>query len=165
MSLNLPHASVCFVDSNIFYYALVPTLGASEQCISLLDRAVDGQLSLYTSISVLSDTIHKVMVSEAAQLTGRDRAGMVGYLGKHPDLIPKLKEYQRALHLLGEVPMTILPVDIEALHAATRIAGEYCLLTNDALIVSIMRHRGIIHLISNDDDFDHVPGLSVWKPR
>jgi predicted nucleic acid-binding protein len=38
-------------------------------------------------------------------------------------------------------------------------------LTNDATIVALMRRHGLIHLATNDDDFDRVPGLVVLKPR
>lgn len=38
-------------------------------------------------------------------------------------------------------------------------------LTNDAMIVALMRRHQLSHLITNDDDFDAVPGLTIWKPR
>jgi len=28
-----------------------------------------------------------------------------------------------------------------------------------------MQRHGISHLATNDDDFDWVPGVTVWKPR
>src|SRR5256885_709785 len=95
MPLDLPNGTNCFVDANILYYALVPTAGVSESCVTFLERAIDGHLSLFTSISVVSDAVHKVMISEAAQLVGRDRAGMIGYLGRHPEVIGQLVSIQR----------------------------------------------------------------------
>jgi predicted nucleic acid-binding protein len=80
VALNVPDGTACFVDSNILYYALVPTLAVSEHCLALLDRAIAGHVFLSVSVPVLSDTLHKVMTSEAAQLMSRDRAGIVGYL-------------------------------------------------------------------------------------
>ena len=82
MPLDLPDGTACFVDSNILYYALVPTADVSERCIKLLDRAISGLISISVSVPILSDTIHKVMTSEAAQIAGRDRAGIVGFFGK-----------------------------------------------------------------------------------
>ena len=93
MPLDLPDGSACFVDSNILYYALVATPGLSEHCIALLNRAIGGRLSLSVSVPILSDVLHKVMISEVAQLAKRDRAGVVGYLGKHPQIITQLVEY------------------------------------------------------------------------
>ncbi|GMU21552.1 MAG: hypothetical protein AMXMBFR13_16450 [Phycisphaerae bacterium] len=105
------------------------------------------------------------MTSEAAQFTGRDRAGIVGYLGKHPEIIKRLVEYPQAMERLGVVPMTILPVDEALLRRAACLAVQHGLLTNDAMIVALMERHGIGHLATNDDDFDSVPGLTVWKPR
>jgi predicted nucleic acid-binding protein len=48
---------------------------------------------------------------------------------------------------------------------AAAICQAHGLLTNDALIVAVMQRHGITHLATNDDDFDRVPGITVWKPR
>jgi predicted nucleic acid-binding protein len=165
MPLDLPDGASCFLDSNILYYALVPTAGVSEHCLNLIDRAIAGKVSASVSIPVLSDAIHKVMISEVAQLAGRDRVGIVGFLGKHPEFISRLVEYPQAIERLGMVPMQILPLDNQLLRDATRLAVQYGILTNDALIAALMQRHGIIHLVTNDDDFDRVAGLTVWKPR
>lgn len=165
MALDLPDGTACFVDSNILYYALVPTPAVSEHCVALLDRTIAGRLSVSVSVPVLSDAIHKVMMSEAAQLASRDRSGIVGYLGKHPEIIAQLVEYPQAVQRLSAVPMHALPLDTELLNEATRLAIQFGLFTNDALIVRLMQRHQLTHLVTNDDDFDRVPGLTIWKPR
>jgi predicted nucleic acid-binding protein len=163
--LDLRDGTTCFLDAHILYYALVPTPGLSQQCIMLLDRIIAGRVSGAVSIPILSDAIHKVMIAEAAQLTGRDRAGMVGYLGKHPETIKRLVEYPQAMERLRAVPMNVLAVDDSVLDSAAHLAVEHGLLTNDATIVALMQGHGLTHLATNDDDFDSVPGITVWKPR
>jgi predicted nucleic acid-binding protein len=165
MPLDLPDGTSCFVDSNVLYYALVPTLNVSPHCIALLDRAIAGHISLLVSVPVLSDVLHKVMTSEVAQLAGRDRLGIIGYLGKHPEVISRLVEYPKTIERLSVVPMTTLPTDPQLLGAATRIAVQHRLLTNDAMIVALMQRHQLAHLVTNDNDFDGVPGITVWKPR
>jgi predicted nucleic acid-binding protein len=130
-----------------------------------MDRAIAGRISMSVSVPVLSDVLHKVMTAEASRLAGRDRAGIVGYLGKHPDLITRPVEYPLAMDRLSAVPMDILPVDGELLRSAARFAIQLHLLTNDAMIVALMNRHQLTHRITNDDDFDSVPGLTVWKPR
>jgi predicted nucleic acid-binding protein len=165
MALDLPDGSTCFVDSNILYYALVSTPTVSEHCIALLDRAIAGHLSVSVSVPVLSDAIHKIMMSEATQLVGRNRSGIVGYLGKHPEIIAQLVEYPQAMPRLSVVPMNTLPVDPELLSDAARLAVQHGLFTNDSLIVALMQRHQLTHLVTNDDDFDRIPGLTLWKPR
>lgn len=165
MALDLPDGSACFVDSNILYYALVPTGDLTARCISFLNRALAAQISLAASVSVLSDVLHKVMITEVAQVTKRDRAGMIGYLNKHPDAITSLTQYPKVMERLSVIPMTLLPVDPTLLESASSIAVQQGLLTSDSMIVALMRRHQLEHLVTNDDDFDRVPGLSVWKPR
>lgn len=165
MPLDLADGTACFVDSNILYYALVPTPGVSEQCRAFLERASRSDLSAAVSVPVLSDAIHKVMVSEVAQLAKCDRAGIIGYLGKHPEIITRLIEYPKAMQRLSAVPLTVLPVDADLLQDASQIAVRHGLLTNDSLILALMKRHELTHLVSNDDDFDRVPGITVWKPR
>lgn len=66
---------------------------------------------------------------------------------------------------LGVIPMQVLPVDEQLLRDATRIAVQHGLLTNDAMIVALMQRHQLTHLVTNDNDFDRVPGLTIWKPR
>ena len=37
-------------------------------------------------------------------------------------------------------------------------------LTGDALVIAVMRHHGLTHLASLDDDFDRVPGITRYAP-
>ncbi len=165
MALELPDGARCFVDSTIFYYALVPTASVSEHCLGFFDRAIASRLTLLAGMAVLSDAVHKVMISEVAQLTGRDRAGMIGYLNQHPEIIARLTEYPQAMERLSVVPMEILPIDAPLLREATHIAVENRLLTNDAVIVALLQRHGLTDLVTNDDDFDGLPGIRIWKPR
>jgi predicted nucleic acid-binding protein len=165
MALELPDGSTCFVDSNILYYALVPTPGISEHCLTLIDRAVAGTLVGSVSVAVLSDTIHKVMVSEAAQVQNRDRTGTIGYLGRHLEVIKRLVEYPQAMVRLSSVPMNIFPVERDLLFEASKLAVQHGLLANDAMILAQMQRHQLTHLVTNDDDFDVVPAITVWKPR
>jgi predicted nucleic acid-binding protein len=165
MPLDLPEGASCFVDSNILYYALVPTASVSEHCLRFVDRVMARNVTIAVSIPVLSDTIHKVMTSEAAQKTGRDRVGMIGYLGKHPEVIKSLVEYPKAMDRLSALPMQILAVDETILRESSQLAVQFGLMTNDAMIVALMRRHQLAHLVTNDDDFDSVSDVRVWKPR
>jgi predicted nucleic acid-binding protein len=60
-------------------------------------------------------------------------------------------------------------IRVEAVSAAVladgqKVVRELGLLTNDATIVAIMRRMGVRHLVTNDTDFDALPGITVWKP-
>jgi predicted nucleic acid-binding protein len=56
-------------------------------------------------------------------------------------------------------------ITLDLLESATHISVQHSILTNDALIIAGMQQFGLTHLVTNDDDFDNIPDLSVWKPR
>jgi predicted nucleic acid-binding protein len=165
MPLTLPDSTRCFVDSTIFYYSLVPTPGISDPCSDFLDRIVAGKIAASCSIPVLADVLHKIMMYEAVVKTGRPRSGIVGWLKQHPETLDQLTEHQVAATRLALLPLELLPSDGQLLAHASRVSVNNRLLTNDAIIVASMHQNGITHLVTNDNDFDQVPGITVWKPR
>jgi predicted nucleic acid-binding protein len=59
------------------------------------------------------------------------------------------------------VVLTIVP---SLISSATVVSQQHGLLSNDALIVAVMRNHGLINLASSDTDFDRVPGLMRFAP-
>ncbi len=165
MPPDLPDGHRCFVDANIFYYHLVETRLLSEPCTTFLERAASGSLEIYPSLHVLSETIHKVMVADAEQKFGRNRAGLVNWLQRNRRRISELSEFQQAAVELDGMGLRLLPPDTSDLVAASLLSAPFGLLTNDAIIVALMRRHALSDLVTNDDDFDGIPGLQVWKPR
>jgi predicted nucleic acid-binding protein len=80
MPLDLPDGGKCFVDANIFYYHLVDTPPLSDPCTTFLERAANGTIEVYTSLPILADAVHKVLLTEAAMKFGQNRAGLVNWL-------------------------------------------------------------------------------------
>ncbi len=66
--------------------------------------------------------------------------------------------------LLG-LPLSWLTADSSLISDAMDAIAKYHLLMNDAMIVATMKRHGLIHLVTNDEDFDRVTDLIVWKPR
>jgi predicted nucleic acid-binding protein len=59
----------------------------------------------------------------------------------------------------------IEPLTIAILQQAAHLSVSHALLTNDAALLAHMQALGMTHLATNDDDFDKVTGITVWKPR
>jgi predicted nucleic acid-binding protein len=66
---------------------------------------------------------------------------------------------------LLQLRLAILRNEAGMLPAVVAAAQIGKLLLGDANIVVQMQAHGIVHLATNDDDFDRVPGITVWKPR
>jgi predicted nucleic acid-binding protein len=109
--------------------------------------------------------MHKIMIAEAASRFGISRAGLVPWLQAHPERMAELGEFEQEVRELCAITMTCLPMDVGLLQSAAECSIRFRLLTNDAIIVGLMRRHDLTHLVTNDDDLDRVPGLTIWKPR
>ena len=66
---------------------------------------------------------------------------------------------------IGRANIDILPLTVKDLHASKTPRREYGLLTNDSLIVAVMRNHKLRHLATYDSGFLRVSGMQVWMPE
>jgi predicted nucleic acid-binding protein len=106
-----------------------------------------------------------MMLAEVSQRFGRPRERLVGWLKKHPEALMELPKTAEVCDRLAQLPLTVLPNEVSIITTAINIAQNHRLLMGDASIVALIQRHGLTHLATNDDDFDRVPGITVWKPR
>ena len=165
MPLDLPADTDCFVDTNVFVYHLVSREADGMACTEFLRRVAAGDIRAAVSMPVLADAIHKVMLAEVRARHGLDRAGLVAWIQRHRDRLAQLTETLTACDQLERLPLHVLPLDVPLLRQAMRLSAAHGLLTGDAMIVALMQRHGLTNLVTNDDDFDAVPNVTIWKPR
>lgn len=165
MPLSLPAGRSCFIDASCLYYCFVGPSPMTAHCVDLLRRVRSGEISVICTTGVLVDMLHKVMCAEVVARFSRPRAGLLSWLKDHPECIGRLEQHHAALTVLGESGVRVIPMTQELAVAAVQVGREEKLLMGDALIVAAMRREGLMDLVTNDDDFDRVARLRVWKPR
>jgi predicted nucleic acid-binding protein len=153
-----------FVDANTFIYHFTsdPIYGAA--CTRLLERIELQELRGFTATHMLADVAHRLMTIEAMDLLGWPATRLAARLRKHHAEIPKLTVYQQALTRITHIGVQVLPVREQHVFQASQFSRAHELLTGDALIVAVMQDHGLIHLASNDADFDRVPGVTRYAP-
>ncbi len=162
---DIPDQTHCFVDANIICYYLIETEPFSDQCARFIKRIENGILAASTSAAVIAEVIHKVMLAEAVEKHSLDHKGLAHRLQRRRELIATLSEHQKVITLVRALAMHVEPVTTDILDRAALLSPQYRLLTNDALSVAVMEKLGLSGMVSNDDNFDSIPGLTVWKPR
>jgi predicted nucleic acid-binding protein len=157
---NLPAGTRLFLDANIFVYAF---LGHSDQCRELLARCATEQVLGITTLDVVNEVTHRMMLAEAlgSGVIKRDRVRDLR--GKWRE-VAKLTEYWTQTSAIFGLNILVLPTDEARLRRAQTIRTRHGLLTNDSLIVAVMEEFEIQSLATRDDDFDHVSELTVYKP-
>ena len=104
------------------------------------------------------------MTIEAILAFGWPIAGIAQRLRRNHAEIPRLTRFRQVVEHLPQSNLQVLPVAWPQVSAAMAISQRYELLCGDALIVAVMEHHGLIHLASNDADFDRVPWLKRYSP-
>ena len=66
---------------------------------------------------------------------------------------------------IAQARVHILGVTYREIHNSKQFRDEHGMLTNDSVILAVMRRHKLVHLVTNDDDFKRVPGIKVWMPR
>lgn len=165
MPLTVPAGARVFIDANLLHYSLISVPPFTSAVLPFVNRLRAGDFSGYVSFQTLADVQHKTMLSLAAVQYNLTRANLVGWLKNHPSQICALGGMPQVAALLGALPLNVLLCDPALLSEAASVGQSHGLLTNDSLIVAQMQRHNLTHLATNDDDFDRVPGITVWKPR
>lgn len=168
----LPSGTSVFVDTNIFHFHFQ---GKSLTCTNFITRIALGEVEAYVNIQVLSDLLHKLMFAEALAkgcTKSTNPQELKKYMKANRGKTIPLTDYQTQFEAILAIGLRVLPIN-EKLLVDTKLEREkYCLITGDSLHLGTMNRRTIKrrrvplqHIATKDDDFVHIPGLTVWQPN
>jgi predicted nucleic acid-binding protein len=161
---DLAAGDAVFLDANVFVYHFIadPTYGGA--CTDLLERLERRELEGWTSPHVLAEVSHRLMTLEACSVFGWPYQGIASRLRRHPNELQQPGGFRQALAEIALLGLNMSLVTEQHVSRAADFSLRQGLLTNDALMMVIMQDRGLIHLASNDADFDRVPGITRYAP-
>jgi uncharacterized protein len=160
----IPDGVVCYLDATIFYYHLVDAPPLSDDCSDLLTRIERARMQGVTSSVAIAEATHKVMLAEVVQRHGVDHRGLIARLKRHPELLEGLTNHQRVAATVRSLRLPVEAITLEILARGAALSSQQRLLTNDALTLAVMEQLRVTALATNDDDFDAVEGITVFKP-
>lgn len=162
MTLNsIEHGSEVFIDANIFIYHFT---GVSIECTNFLSRCEEGALTGITSVNVMLEVLHRLMMVEAVRKKLIQPPNAVKKLKKHPERVKKLSEYFINTQRIIEMGIEVRPIAPELILKSQGIRTGYGLMVNDSIIAAIVQEEGIKALATNDGLFFKIKGLTVYKP-
>jgi len=62
------------------------------------------------------------------------------------------------------IGVEIIPIDIRGIEKSQQMKAQYGVLSNDALVLQVMKDFNILLLASNDSDFEKVDFITLYKP-
>jgi predicted nucleic acid-binding protein len=162
---QIPANVAVMLDANIVIYALFPQVKQHEACKRLLERGARGEIVLHITANAAADVIHRAMVLELlAKGVVQKSSEAVTHLKHNPQVVQNLTRYKSILRDLREARINILPLTYRDLHNSRQFRDEQGLMTNDSIIVAVMKREKIQFLATNDADFERVPGIAVRTP-
>ena len=164
MLSDIPEGAVCYLDATIFYYHLVGAPTLSDECSDLLKRIELGRVQGVTSSVALAEATHKVMLAEVVHRHGVAYQGLIARLKRHPEWLDALTGHHRVVATVRGLRLSVEAVTLDLLARGAALSIQERLLTNDALTLAVMEQLGVTILATNDDDFDPVSGITVYKP-
>ncbi len=151
-----------FIDANIFIYHFT---GVSNECSNFLTRCEQSDINGITSINVLLEVLHRLMMVEAVRKKLVEPPNIINKLKKHPEKIKELNEYNINTQKIKDMGITVYPISYEMFIKSYPFRLKYGLMVNDSVILASMQEQGIKSLASNDEEFFKIEGLSVFNPE
>jgi predicted nucleic acid-binding protein len=162
---DLAIGDAVFLDAKTFVYHFIAEPHYGGACTSLLERFERGELEGWTSPHVLAEVSHRLMTLEACSLFGWPYQGIAARLRRPPQDLQQLDRFRQALGQIALLGLNLILVTDQHVAQAADVSRQHGALTNDAILVVLMRSRSPTQLASNDADFDRVPGIARYAPQ
>jgi predicted nucleic acid-binding protein len=158
---QVPSGRRIFLDATVFIYHFCRVSG---QCRQLLERCERGEILGVTSVVVMNEVMHRLMMAEAVRGGHATPGKVVRKLRERPEVVRALHEYRRDVECIPRWGVQVLPLDLGRCLRSTAVCAKTGLLTNDSIIVATMRDAGVTAIATADRDFERVDGLQVFRP-
>jgi predicted nucleic acid-binding protein len=158
---QVPRGSRVFLDAPIFIYHFAMV---SMECRRLLQRCESGEVAGVTSVVVLNEVTHRLMMMEALHQGLVTPGGVARKLRDRPAIVRQLSEYRVQVASIPGWGIEVLPLDLAVCLRSVDVRSSSGLLTGDSLIVTTMRDQRMDAIATSDADFERVDGLQVFGP-
>jgi predicted nucleic acid-binding protein len=136
---DLEKGTSIFIDANIFIYHFSKESRFNRACSSFLEHIEAGSISGFTSISIVQEVTHRMMIIEAVGLLpGIKPKDIVKHLKRNSDMVKKLVNHQSIPSKIASFNLEIISPGIEAMVRSQQMKKRYGFLSNDALSLQIM---------------------------
>jgi predicted nucleic acid-binding protein len=158
---EIEEGSTVFIDANIFIYHFV---GTSPQCTSLLERCRSGEVRGATSILILGEVCHRLMMIEAVKRSLVSPGSVAHKLSNRPELVRQLVTSEADIESIPAMRIEVAAATEATLMQALRLQRRYGLMTNDSMIVASMLRGGFRLLATVDRRLKDVGEIETASP-
>ena len=154
-----------FIDANIFLYKILEHWKFAQPCTELLKDVNYGKYSGVTSVFVLNEVFHRVMIAELFEKYNIEAKYSTRYLKENPEVIKELCSSRKAIENISQIQnLMIVGVKKDVFDLALEFSQKYGLLSTDAIHAATMKMEELSVMATNDRDFERIDWLKLWKP-
>jgi predicted nucleic acid-binding protein len=158
---EVPAGATVFIDTGIFVHHFT---AMSPQCRAFLERCERREVKGVTSVLVLAELCHVLMLTEAVDRGFIPRGAPARKLAGHPARVKQLSSYEKQVERVPLMGIEVAAAELrDLLVASSEVRRRHGLLTNDSLVAAAALALGG-RLASADRDFASVDGLSLFAP-
>jgi len=162
---NLPEATTVFVDANIFLHH---AFGTNNNSIEFLKRVEKGSVKAYTSVLVLEEVFFKLLMQQASNYLEKVNVEKVKAFLKEErnrdKIFGPIFQYLKYIKILKSLGLKVIEVRDEDIEMALNLARKWGIIAADAFHLAVMQRKLIVHLISDDSDFERAEDINLWRP-
>ncbi len=146
--------STIFIDTNIFLYDISSHSVYGEPCKEFLKRVERNEVEGKTSVVVLNELLHKLILGEVSKKRSITLSQTFDYIKKNPDVLSSLEAYDIIEKIEKMQNLTILEVAPAIFASAREYMKKFKLMSNDALNAATCKVYGITNIATSDADFE-----------
>jgi predicted nucleic acid-binding protein len=104
------------------------------------------------------------MIIEATETLQVEARQVVRYLKEHPTVVGKITRHLIVPEKIQDIGVHLLAPTFDDLLASREGKLTFGFLTNDAINLAVIKRHHLMHMATNDPDFERMESLKVWRP-
>lgn len=150
---------VVYLDTTAYYQLM---RGFSADAVALFDAVEKERVTAYSSVLAFDEVAYRMVLALIRDKYGKSPLDRLRQSKRQmmTEFYPQVESRLRLFHGLSN--LTVLPVTSDDLVSMHRNIRQHNLLPRDALHLAAMQKANCFHLVSQDGDFDHIPGITRY---
>ena len=162
---SLHQGKTVFIDANIFLTIIFEAPNAASSSVRFLEHIHNGDSYGATSVIVLNEIVHRLLVAEAVQRGHISAESAVSFLKSHPHYIQDASTVWGLIDDIRNIQnLKIYGISENAFALSIDVMRQSGLLSNDALHIACMKENSIDTIVTYDRDFERIPQIKILKP-
>ena len=165
MAVRPDSDATIFIDANIFLHNILGTGKESASCARFLEDADTGVFPSATSVIVLNEVLHRLLIASvvSSRAIGADSA--VHYMKLHPENVREAGAVWEVMDDIQSIRnMKIFGISPAIFERSLPLMQKWGLLGNDALHLACMEEHSIGSIATYDRDFSRIDRITVIVP-